>query len=131
MENKYYQPSIEEFYIGFEYETIYLQDYDNWVKETLSQGDAIYFFDSYIADALPLEFRVKYLDKEDIESLGFKQSETDKNWYDYKNERFWLYKENDKDTNWTISDNESEVGFTGIIKNKSELKILLKQLNII
>jgi len=72
----------------------------------------------------------KYLDKEDIESLGFKESKTDINWYDYKNDRYWLYKEDTKDWKWIISDQQSEISFAGAIKNKSELKVLLKQLNI-
>jgi hypothetical protein len=52
------------------------------------------------------------------------------NWYDYKNDRYWLYKENEKDWRWIISDEQSEISFAGKIKNKSELKKLLKQLNI-
>jgi hypothetical protein len=38
--------------------------------------------------------------------------------YDYKNERYWLYKENEKDWRWIISDEESEVSFAGSIKKK-------------
>ena len=123
MENKYYVPEISEFHIGFEYE--WLHEDDEWIKENSPTEISPEGYDEQTYG-----IRVKYLDKEDIESLGFKQSENDKTWYDYKNERFWLYKENYKDINWTISDNESEVGFTGIIKNKSELKVLLKQLNV-
>jgi len=131
MENKYYTPSIEEFCIGFEYETIYLQDYDNWVKETLSQEDASYFFDSYIADASPLEFRVKYLDKEDVESLGFRNYMNSVN-NAYKLNNIVIRIKGDyilifRYDEYTID----ELVFKGIIKNKSELKILLKQLNII
>ena len=33
--DKYYTPEISEFFVGFEYETSYLQDYDTWKKEIL------------------------------------------------------------------------------------------------
>jgi len=131
--------------VGFEYKTIYLQDYDNWVKEVLNQEDASYFFDSYITDASPLEFRVKYLDKEDIESLGFKfdrTSEGNKQHKFYKNNIRLFYRYDTKELGtFTMDPSRSDyfskynrdnkmISFL-IIKNKSELKVLLKQLNII
>lgn len=131
--NKYYTPTIEEFHIGFEYE---IQHNENaqWGTTTFSYFEGEYpDYDSTQMVVWELEndtIRVKYLDKEDIESLGFKQSKSDINWYDYKNERYWLYKEDVNDWRWIISDEQSEVSFAGNIKNKSELKKLLKQLNV-
>jgi len=146
MVDKYYTPLPKEFYIGFEYETNYLQDYDNWVKETLSQEDASYFFDSYITDASPLEFRVKYLDKEDIESLGWRRDklrafQLNKQFY-YKNNLVLFYNADKNELSIITRDPSLSEEFSRtnidpdyvhkiIIKNKSELKVLLKQLNII
>ena len=50
---KYYVPEINEFYVGFEYETSYLQDYDTWKKEILEE------------DIIRKSFRSKYSDVED------------------------------------------------------------------
>jgi hypothetical protein len=69
MENKYFTPDIEDFCIGYEYETIYLKSV--WTKENLSIMDAGWFFESYHNDAIPTEFRVPYLTKEQIEAEGW------------------------------------------------------------
>lgn len=70
MENKYFTPDIEDFCIGYEYETIYLKSV--WTKESLRIIDAGWFFESYQNDAVPTEFRVPYLTKEQIEAEGWK-----------------------------------------------------------
>jgi hypothetical protein len=69
MENKYFTPDIEDFCIGYEYETIYLKSV--WTKESLRIIDACWFFESYQNDAVPTEFRVPYLTKEQIEAEGW------------------------------------------------------------
>lgn len=59
--NKYYTPTIEEFHVGFQYE----YNSGKWDKHIiLDQNHLIYA----IADVKST--RVKYLDKENIESLG-------------------------------------------------------------
>lgn len=133
MENKYYTPSIEEFHVGFEFETSYLEDYDTWKKVTLEFDDFGFYTSTWEVDSNPTEFRVKYLDKEDIESLGWTDGETHglsgyvlnyatddsyQMYYDKDNQFTQIY-------NWN-----SKIIFEGIIKNKSELKRLLKQLGI-
>jgi hypothetical protein len=130
MKNKYYTPEIEEFHVGFEvtYNHFNKRIIHVIKEDELNYGDYQGVTDFY--EIIKNEPLVKYIDKEDIESLGFKKSMTHNDWYDYKNERYWLYKENEKDWRWIISDEESEVSFAGSIKNKSELKKLLKQLNI-
>jgi hypothetical protein len=123
-ENKYYVPEISEFHVGFECE---LKDNDKvheWFPIMCTMSTP---FD---VDSSHYSARVKYLDKEDIESLGFKQSERDEFWYDHIEDRFWLYKEDNLSDRWIIDDNESEYHFAGTIKNKSELKKLMQQLNI-
>ena len=147
---KYYTPDISEFYVGFEYESNYNKS--NWETTTLKYEDTVSFFDNYEYDAYPTEFRVKYLDIEDIESFGFTHT-TSLNGYqeNFRIEKLFrrLNEEHD-DTMWQnvflqyapdihriiirneISDgSEDETFFEGIIKNKSELKRLLIQLNII
>lgn len=68
MKDKYYTPSIEEFHVGFEFE---LKDpiTQIWVK-FIFEEDKLWFIKSNIS-------RVKYLNKEDIESLGFELIEED------------------------------------------------------
>jgi len=67
--SNYYTPKIEEFYVGFEYEFRH-SDYKelgwkryntpefNWERE-----------DAITANSNMSQFRVKYLDQEDIESF--------------------------------------------------------------
>lgn len=138
MINKYYTPEIGEFHVGFQYQR---NDGGVWYNNTSDAYDMMsvqtqlnksnFNKGEYINyRKFNKRIRVKYLDREDIESLGFTQSKSDINWYDYKNNRYWLYREDNKDWRWIISDEQSEVSFAGNIKNKAELKVLLKQLNI-
>jgi len=138
MEAKYYTPTIEEFHVGFEYESIYQKS--DWTKTTLELENTAFFFDNYILDATPIEFRVKYLDREDIESFGWELM-SDGN-------RYWLNSENENKCvslfhtgilvgeipkRWIISDTRNMplgIRFDGNIRNKSELQKLMKMLNI-
>jgi hypothetical protein len=132
-DNKYYVPEISEFHVGFEYE--YLNAKDDW-KTTNDFSNEYMYEDSplygVIKDLQQNKIRVKYLDKEDIESLGFKMSEEFKSEFVSKNpiRRILFYEEGHE---ISILDNIT----TGrrcsnlYIKNKSELKVLLKQLNIL
>lgn len=83
MENKYYTPTIEEFCVGFEYE---YKEKKVWKKDELdisgmTSGDcgADHYVENdidFILDKLKSnDIRVKYLDREDIESFGFKFNE--------------------------------------------------------
>ena len=143
---KYYTPIIEEFHVGFEYEvlekaqtdshyswstTFPLLSEDTWYKFTYPDP-----FLGYRVDKL-LEkrgVRVKYLDREDIESLGFVCEVVDcgeDTQYDVLGIRrvgddvylgnFYLH----------FKENINLFGSYYVIKNKSELKRLLKQLNIL
>jgi hypothetical protein len=141
-ENKYYTPEISEFFVGFEYETIYLKSV--WTKEVLNPMDCGWFFESYINDAVEVEFRVKYLDKEDIEEVlkvkQLKGDEVELNFQVWKDDSNDFYEiDYDTDTNMLIIEKfiETRVNnynsftlFRGKVKNKSELQKLLKQLGI-
>jgi len=71
MENKYYTPTIEEFHVGFEFEFRH-SDYkeDGWKKFTTPVFNMEREDCPFACQTLE-EYRVKYLDREDIESLGF------------------------------------------------------------
>lgn len=152
-ENKYYTPEIEEFYYGFEFEQLYIHDLDDqgehheteWRKEILNSDIDI----KYIKKKLEYdEFRVKILDKKDIESLGFTLIETFSSPYTKKElYTFILTKERGFNTSisyyLTINDNDitiKTVSYSSygtfkyqmnfVIKNKSELQKLLKMIGI-
>lgn len=117
LENKYYQPELWELHIGFEYEC---RHGDTWSTCLYKPSQQL---EGRILEDL---IRVKYLDKEDIESLGFKfiMTSYDGYWelgditlgYSY-DKRLQIRK-------------GTETIFLGTIKNKSELKRILKQVGI-
>lgn len=131
MSNKYYTPTIEEFRVGFEY----------YRQEDIITGP---FEVTYVGQLITLdeyidELRIKYLDKQDIESLGFNEITED---------TFEKKKTGDPLVTYYIdyfqienSDNiflkigqdvlsYEDILFQGYCKNKSELITLLRQLNI-
>ena len=129
---KYYTPDIEEFHVGFEFEsryTLFSRDKE-WVKCKLDENNT-WFTEEWYVDAVPTEFRVKYLDQEDIESLGFTQTKKDINGIEFKREDglfLWWNSRGiiDIDTGGNQTDNISY--FKGKLKNKSELKKVLKMI---
>lgn len=144
MENKYYTPEIEEFHVGFEYEAFHNKEWffeeggNQWVKSKVSLGTDILTLNY----AINCDFvRVKYLDREDIESLGL---EYDNNAEPipardyphmliptaYAKEDWMLYHYEYDSVIWIENYKEDSFYFKGVIKNKSELKKLLKQLGI-
>ncbi len=157
MKELYYTPNLSEFYVGFEYEekerfgdgTVKtIEEYDNakWVKQIYDEYTFPYVQRTLTgknSQTLPPAIRVKYPDKEDIESLGFRHIgtsidmwfEKDGNfdmgsWTSYKCRIHYgfydkrLFVEVYDCPDWTLI-------FQGIINNKSEFKIILKQLGIL
>jgi len=125
MENKYYTPSIEEFFVGFEYEEEDSLEDNLWIKRTLDFN--------YGWLEIPQDFandkRVKYLDSSDIEELGFifEEQVAGKITFKYtKNNFIELHK---LYTTILILNNGRTI-FEGFIKNKSELIRLLGWLNV-
>ena len=136
---KYYIPSIEELYIGFEYEWSDPKRNMDWktlvIKDIHDLTDVIDYLEWEKKGETTEKHRVKYLDKEDIESLGWKFMGT-------------VSKDEGNTVNSIFTKGEftiyfygpmlqiflntpiSEV-FRGEIRNKSELKKLMKQLNIL
>jgi hypothetical protein len=122
-EYKYYTPIIEEFHVGFEYETL---SENEWVSVKVASNPNQ--FERIIKFIPDNKIRVKYLDKEDIESLGGIQTKLPYHW------EFDLYRliKRDQPHQYIIeSMRYQDQVFVGIIKNKSELKKLLTQINII
>lgn len=134
MMTKYYTPTIEEFHVGFEYE-IKAYNHETDTSEfmpMLIKEEGLY---KGMRGLFGRETRVKYLDKEDIESLGFKICK-DGSFIKNSVPRYcqWaLNKYDDRKVSikfYHPDDAEGELWFFGNIKNRSELKRLLKQLGI-
>lgn len=147
--NLYYTPTIEEFHIGFEYE--YMNG-DLWEKSKItiqdykSDGPDYERSDSWFQEEILggiRTIRVKYLDREDIESLGWIH---DINMSELEYESFYIepgYDEKNKFIQYSLQNYKNgkvyldkcinsglhEIGFL-TIKNKSELIKLMKQLDI-
>ena len=125
--DKYYTPSIEEFHVGFEVEWLHKSD---WLKVHFMCMEQFGFSD---VEDLVKQTRVKHLDREDIEDLGFKHSHHSTsytNYFEKDNTEISVYSGYKKVTVKKIWAVRNEVIFKGTIKNKSELKKLLKQLGI-
>lgn len=139
---EYYVPSLEEFHLGFEYEEDD-NNTDNWESEVVDKGLDLEFIDDLIHEG---NIRVKYLDLEDIQSFGFKydvnNSDFQEDWFINESKfeslgiqylLFYNYEDNLLRIERIVdcgTGNEDYL-FYGYIKNKSELKRLLKQLKIV
>jgi len=131
-DNKYYTPSIPELHVGFEYEQ--LNHMNEWIPMKIK---GLY----WIIDNLFIKerVRVKYLDREDIESFGFvidkNASIDDRQNFEMHGKSFGTYGitkyEKVKSIIYRYDGSKEYTLFDGIIKNKSELKRLLSQLQII
>ena len=159
---KYYTPKLEEFHVGFEYE-FKSNTFDGTVKTKEQFDEAEWSTDTFEGHDFPYLYRalngrnvenglcgirVKYLDRDCIESLGWshdynaepipnreelpvyegylfdKQNETGELWilYHFSDNIVWIEYIKDCGLQGYV--------FKGTIKNKSELKKLLKQLGI-
>ena len=122
--SKYYTPTIEEFHVGFECEiknNPVESIMDWWVETTIKERDSLEGYD----------VRVKYLDKEDIESLLFTLLSTELNIHTYKNEKILLiFNNSDHECRLYRIYKGNELRFKGTIRNKSELKTILKMVII-
>lgn len=148
MKAKYYIPSIEEFHVGFEYE---LYDPDTEIdiipykKKLCSKEDLVLTLNNW---KYYKEYRVKYLDKSDIEALGFEECfSPNKVMYGdtfncldvFKEYCHYILEHYIEDNHVLILVNNMETMkpferiqlFNGNVKNKSELKRVLIMLNIL
>lgn len=130
IESKYYIPQISEFCVGFIYEA-FIPERNCWSVEIFHLND------SHITLIRQNKHRVKYLDKEDIESLGFvfdpNASENGIMNFEKgtKNKNIGITVVCDQDVviyKW--AEGKEHILFDGVIKNKSELRRLMQQLSI-
>lgn len=161
--NKYYTPEISEFYIGFEYQckstfhdgTVKTQEqFDDDIKYKWNDTKVDSIQDlSYVQRSLHgrnaelnrCGTRVKFLDKEDIESFKFKTQDGKEHIHETDDLLFFVIWNGKDEFGITYNKKEHYIKtikhFSGLhnmnecwmpinIKNKSELKVLLKQLNI-
>ena len=131
MQNKYYQPEIGEFYVGFECEWQCKLRNETWNKQVCDVDliniayDAIEHADE--EEPFEEQFRVKFLDEQDILDLGFEHTNNKRDLLK-GNIRIRLYVGKEfKIPNVCIYIHDYTV-FKGEIKNKSELKKILKML---
>lgn len=152
MENKYYIPDISEFYVGFEFEyndSDLIEEFQK-IKFNWAWADIVYDdYEHLTKDDLEDVYRVKYLDSEDLENLGFikenkfnicivgDEEDEDLEWdlfykkvtygflschVNYTDKVVTIHKDRmDKE-----SATESIILYRGILKNKSELIKILK-----
>jgi hypothetical protein len=153
MENKYYTPEIEELHVGFEVEKQnqeligieikkkfdlkmlkidYEMNHNSTFKNHFinSTDISIYELNPHL---LKTEIRVKHLDREDIESLGwvFSHSFNMGSVYDVYKAHGCILEFYDKSNSISIDGQGFKPSVIGLtIKNKSELKKLMQMLNI-
>ena len=127
---KYYVPEIKEFHIGFEYEYEDINESGSttsWYKTVIKENEC-YIIDQHLKYSDDLNLRVKYLSREDIESLGWKFN-TDL--YIRNNLTLQVHKDSITIKYYDNFNNDSRTLVEQInIKNKSEFITLLKQLRI-
>tara|TARA_R110002049_G_scaffold85285_1_gene216871 strand:+ start:1341 stop:1703 length:363 start_codon:yes stop_codon:yes gene_type:complete len=116
--SKYYTPSIEEFHVGFEYR---LKGEE--VVRTLTTNCTV---DTELSE-------VKHLDREDIESLGWVGQKANSVYF--KKGKYRLVHWMDKPVRLVTiieeyTGGEEIILRKAMVKNKSELKKLLKQLGV-
>lgn len=139
MVDKYYQPSIEELFVGYEYEEI--DNYGIWKQMKIEKedywadihGDSVY--QDMVSDLQKGKVRTKYLTKEDIESLGWEQKEYEhvKPKKYFKKRQYVLTQLPENKIIIGIYQSEIAIPYTlyhGYCPSKNELKYLSKLLNI-
>jgi len=156
MKDKYYTPTIEEFHVGFEYEALEVKD-NTWNKDTFTEKDKFPIFKTGIELGW---LRVKHLDREDIESVGFKlEKEASEHlpgdlfqmkaknphgedatvciYFVYSTNWAVVYWAEATGGNYMLTVNIPELrtasnnAFAGRISNKSELKRILNQIGVL
>ena len=128
--DKYYTPELNEFHIGFEYEYEDINESGSttsWYKTIVKENEC-YIIDQHLKYSDDLNLRVKYLDKEDVESLGWKLKN---DLYIKDDLTLQVHKDSITIKYYDNFNNEWRTKVEQInIKNKSELVKLLKQLRI-
>lgn len=137
MENKYYIPQIEEYCVGFRFERLIKNNYQEFRVETpYKLSDALIAIQT---NNIINEIRVKYLDKSDIKECGWIH-----NGGKCLDGAMQTYIKGNEDNPYVLYYAENNPGklsinigygmdlqiFRGTIKNITELKKLMEQLGI-
>lgn len=137
MEKKYYTPEVEEFFVGFEYEYFIM---DNWQPVGYHPSDMAEA-ERFLNTLHSGKIRVKYLDRKDIESLGFIVKEEETKPYGYyltatiKHDNYtttltYSFLRGKEEIYIHLSNSHYSGNGHYYIKNKLELSKLMKQLKI-
>jgi hypothetical protein len=131
MRSAFYTPTIDEFHVGFEYETYNGKVWTKQIAETCYSDQA------YVCLPIPDKdygydsenTRVKHIDKEDCILLGLKLKVWDNGsgYFEIGNYTIGIY---GTDLFCTVSQNDygnNIIRFSGDLKNKTELKHILRQ----
>lgn len=139
MEIEYYKPDLEEFHVGFEFEYLAngIWNQGDWDNKSIDHPELKEFGEDEIMKTAHAICRVKYLNSDDIFKYGFSEKSNKVFTKPAIGEMgYWIDVELDFRWGWSditilgLRGNEDDVIFKGAIKNKSELKRLLKQLNV-
>lgn len=136
MNDKYYIPEIEELHVGYECE-IYSNKWNSYIipdkmyfladnTENNTGGFNNFIFPILIKNA---EIRTKYLDKEDIESLGWNFDAYKEDDYKYYLNSYILYFPYADEEPILIKDQKGTL-FYGECKSINELKTIMRLLKI-
>jgi hypothetical protein len=133
MEKGYYKPEPEEFCSGFEFQRFRWRTDKQWANFQVSQSGI--GIPKAIADLSNNIIRVKLLDRADIEAEGGKFVADEVSYFEFGSLKLFLFKNNP-----VISIDRISVGpngyksehqvFRGTIRNRTELRKLLKQLGV-
>jgi len=147
MEKRYYTPKIEEFHVGFEFEEL-THVTKMWTCESFQNGYSIYYqaderhggsLNNSIEELInENRVRVKCLDQDDIEELGWDRDLDSSQRYEredyimhgFANDGIWAIKERRIYEKHGALLAVFDTLFEGKIKNKSELKRMMVQLGI-
>jgi hypothetical protein len=136
MTDKYYTPEISEFHVGFEYEFKTLKQWESNITDHQTFDCYTHSLTENLKEG---RIRVKHLDREDIEGLGFEVAsgfyeDGDVQIHYWNNQSLTLlsvYHNGDIRISGGANNKEPRfLFFHGKIKNKSELKRLMVQLGI-
>jgi hypothetical protein len=141
MKDKYYVPDLTEFRVGFRYERM---NGERWEEAVITVNDlsstSNYYKDEYFENEFEeilkgiRTVRVAYLCEEDIVSLGFVQI----SFYSFEQTfgntnviiHYTHYKKTPYVQIFAVFEGNQSVRFSGQIKNINELEVILKQVGI-
>lgn len=127
--SKYYTPEINEFYNGFRFEA---DSPNSWINEKWDNWNKYVSRGRFVSLLKTKAIRVKYLDKNDIEELGWLETKGLGNCSEYvfKDYRMILGEGAPTLILKSLEDTTSLILFRGRVKNISELEILMRQLDV-